>query len=89
MAETINQNNFNTFAYVFRKYKFGDNLVAIVTALTEAQTKLNALRVDFRAHDHGGTYTAATTRLNASANTFSGTAETSAVANATLPAAVN
>ena len=54
----------------------------LVTLVNELKADLAALRNDFRAHDHGGTYTPAATRLNASANTFSGTAEQSSAVSA-------
>ena len=50
----------------------------LVTLVNELKTDLNALREDFRAHVHGASYGAATTRINTSANTISGT-ETNAV----------
>lgn len=53
--------------------------------LAEMKTKLDALRVDMRSHDHGAAYGAAATRLNGSPNTFSGTAETSAATTTTAP----
>lgn len=87
---TINQSlaNFYGFTgYLARKCKIGDNYESMLTLVNELKTKLDALRVDFREHDHGGTYTAATTRLNAAPNTFSGTAETSAAT--TNPAVVD
>ena len=57
----------------------------LVAAIIELQAAVNALRVDFRAHDHGSTYGATAVRLSASAGTFSGTAETSAIAIVPLP----
>lgn len=61
----------------------GDREIAVL--LNEVKADLNALRDDFRAHDHGATYTAATNRINASANTVSGTETNSAVASASVP----
>lgn len=54
-----------------------EKLDQIIVLLNEIKSDLNGLRTDFRAHDHGVAYTAATTRLNAVANAFSGTAEAS------------
>lgn len=59
-------------------------LAQLVALVTELRTDLNALRADFRAHDHGATYTAAAIRINASANTITGTETNTAVA-ATAP----
>lgn len=56
----------------------------ILAAIKSLQTKLNALRADFRAHDHEATYAATQMRINAGADTISGT-ETSAAASDAVP----
>ncbi len=48
---------------------------ALLDLVAELKEDLNNLRTDFRAHDHGTTYTATAIRLGAAAGTFSGTAE--------------
>jgi hypothetical protein len=61
-----------------------ENLVALVS---ELKTKLNALRVDFRSHDHGntGSYVQNSITIRSSAQSFVGTAETSAAVSGTAP----
>lgn len=54
----------------------------LTTLVTELKADLNALRADFRAHDHGATYTQQTHRINGSANTPSGTETATDVAAA-------
>ena len=56
-----------------------DKLDSLVTLVTALKQELNDLRTDFRAHDHGGTYTAATLRINGSADTVSGSEASGAV----------
>lgn len=58
----------------------------LIVIINELRADLNALRTDFRAHDHGATYAVSTIRLAAAPLTFSGTAESSsAVASPDLP----
>lgn len=61
-------------------------------AVVELKADLNALRADFRAHDHAATYTPANMRINAAANTITGTETSSDVVAATsepaLPKAI-
>jgi hypothetical protein len=66
-------------------YPSEEKLNLILAALTSLKQELNDLRTDFRAHDHGSTYTQQTVRLGASAGTFSGTAEASAAVSASIP----
>ena len=56
-----------------------DNFNNLVTLVNECKTDLNAMRADFRGHDHGATYTASACRLSATPDTFSGSAETNTV----------
>jgi hypothetical protein len=63
-------------------------LDALMALVTELKADLNALRADFRAHDHAAEYTAATMRINGSADTITGTETNSAVA-AALPSDLN
>lgn len=54
---------------------------ALLALVAELKSDLNALRADFRAHDHGATsYDDGSIRINASACTFTGTETSSAVA---------
>lgn len=55
---------------------FASDLAADVEQL---RSELMNLRQDFRRHDHGATYTAATTRINGSDDTISGTMATNLV----------
>lgn len=64
-------------------------LQELLTLVNELKTDLNNLRADFRAHDHGATYTAEAHRINASANTPSGTEASTAVSAASLPSNVD
>jgi hypothetical protein len=65
-----------------------DKMDALLALVTELKADLNALRADFRAHDHASSYTAATIRINGSADTITGTETSSAVA-AALPSDLN
>lgn len=65
-----------------------DKFDALMALVTELKADLNALRDDFRAHDHAASYTAATMRINGSADTITGTETNSAVA-AALPSDLN
>jgi hypothetical protein len=55
-----------------------------VTLVNELRTDVNALRQDFRRHDHGAAYAAATHRINAGDNTPSGTEASTAVVAAAI-----
>ena len=76
-----NKANLNKLAPSTKRAGLGDKLDAIITLINELKGNVDALRVDFRKHDHGATYTAATMRINASADTISGTETSSAVAS--------
>lgn len=91
-----NEKNLDRLAPATWKVKLGVVLTSIITLVNELRTDysnavtlinelkgdLNALRNDIRAHDHGATYTAATLRINGTADTISGTETNSAVAAA-------
>ena len=55
-------------------------LSTLVALINELKSDLNALRADFRAHDHAGSYTAATIRVNGVVNTITGTEASTTVA---------
>lgn len=52
----------------------------VVADLEQLRSEIMNLRQDMRRHDHGATYTAATTRINGSDNTITGTMATNSVA---------
>ena len=76
-----NQDRLNRSNPAAKKAALGDKMNKLITLINELKGDLDALRTDFRKHDHGATYTAATHRINAGNNTVSGTETSSAVAS--------
>ncbi|MEM3040415.1 MAG: hypothetical protein QXG97_00125 [Nitrososphaerota archaeon] len=58
----------------------------LVKAVESLKIAVNALRNDFRAHDHGATYSAAVVRVNTSTNSIVGTETNTPVVNQVPPA---
>jgi len=74
-----NKDKLNKLTPSAKKAGLGTKLDAMITLINELKNDVDALRVDFRKHDHGGTYAQQTMRINASAVTISGTETSSAV----------